>query len=81
MPMSAQLDKQPGLVLFLSLLATVCGPIFRVAAEEKSAPEQLPLPTEVVDTLSDPLPPGAVARLGSPGLRQSDLEAVIDFSA
>ncbi len=67
----AQRDRRPGLILFLSLLAIVGGPIFPSRSEEKPAPEPLPLPTEIadmprqLDALGDPLPTGTVARLGS----------------
>ncbi len=69
--MTAQRHSRPALVLFLSLLATFGGPILSAAAEEKSAPERLPLPTEIaeihprVDAVGDPLPPGVLMRLGS----------------
>ncbi len=76
--MTAQLNERPWLILVLNLLAIVVGQVFPVAAEEKSAPEKLPLPTEItgtlshVDALGDPLPAGAVMRLGSTRWRHGD---------
>ena len=84
--MNAQRPSRPALVLFLSLLATFGGPILSAAAEEKSAPERLPPPTEhadkppLVDALGDPLPPGAVARLGSARWQLGDLVRNVCFS-
>ncbi len=71
--MNAQLNTRPGLILFLSLLATVSGPVFLRGAEEKAAPERLPLPTEIADMPGDSLPPVAVLRLGSASWQAGDL--------
>ncbi len=84
--MNAQRDRRPGLVLFLSLLATVGGSVFLRGAEKKPVPESLPLPTEIadmprpLDALGDPLPPGAVARLGSTRWRHWDLIKTLCYS-
>ncbi len=84
--MSAQLDNRPGLFLFLSLLAAFGGLVFPAGAEEKPAPEQLPLPTEVaetpsrVDALGDSLPPGVVMRLGSARWRHGDRISAVAYS-
>ncbi len=86
MLMSAQLDKRPGLFLFLSLLATIGALVFPLAAEEKPAPELLLLPTEVaettsrVDALGDSLPLGAVARLGVTHWRHWSLIKAVCYS-
>ncbi len=76
--MNAQLNRRPGLVVFLSLLATVGGSVFLLAAEKKPASEPLPLPTEIP---GDSLPPGAVMRLGSATAWQAgDLIHAVAFS-
>ena len=82
--MNAQRDPCLGLILFL--LATFGGPILSIAAEEKAAPERLPPPTELVETPSgmdaqgEPLPPGAVARLGATRWRHWDLIKTVCYS-
>ncbi len=74
--MNAQRDRCLGLILLL--LATVGGPVFPSHAEEKSVPEPLPLPTEIP---TDPLPPGAVMRLGStPSWQPGDLIHAVAYS-
>jgi WD40 repeat protein len=74
------------MVLFLSLLAALTAIVSPAASEEKPAPERVPFPTELtnplarVDAQGDPLPPGAVARLGSMRWRHGDQIQSVCFS-